>query len=308
MLKVRHLLAAAVAAVVGFQASATDFTFAGFTFDQDDTPDVFGVIGDGVTLGGAAFSSGFVEDITSSVGFGADGVSMGAFVSSTGFDAELSLGEQAFDLATPTIDQSDGSDGHWATAINMPEGNNGSSTRHGLEVSWSGGRTLTNLGGGDEFVIYESASNSTSPEGFMVRARNASTGGFSDWFFQANDAFENYLSLSGGGATTTAGAMAHAFDLSDLGFAVGEAIDLIQIANLISADTLAAGMGTRQVLFDGSGSVHGFGSSALDPDPLYVGVLDGLTGAAVVPAPAALPAGMALLGVMGLRRKNRHAA
>jgi PEP-CTERM motif len=275
------------AIAVQISSAASTFTVAGFTFDQLSTPDQV------ASLSGAPFSAGGPEDITSSVAFAASSVAGDGTISpaldneaALLFVPELSIGELAF--AAGFADQSDGTDGHYATALNMPAGNNGTSTRHGIEVSWSGGQLLSNLSG-DDFGVYESGSSPSSPEGFMVRARLAA-GGFSDWYYQVNDGFQLYL------GEASEGSFVHRFDLSDLGLGAGELVSGLQIANLIAADTLNGASGTRQVFLGGGGGTpHGLANGALDPDPLYVGITSGHL---IVPEPSSIL--LAAFGLMGI--------
>ncbi|MGE0745143.1 MAG: hypothetical protein AB7K86_07850 [Rhodospirillales bacterium] len=279
-------------------ADAASFTWAGYSFIQESTPDVLGLLGNSAVLGGATFSAGNATGITRSVGFQAQpGGSAGSgFTGLPGFLPELSLGRQGF--AQQGLSQSDGSNCLFACAVNLPDGNDGNTTRHGLDVSWSGGKTLSN-GAGNDFVIYESGSNSTSPEGFMVRVHLVGNG-YSDWLFKSDAGYQVYTNAP----ATLEGAFATVFDLSDFGLAADVAIDAIQIANLIAADTLGAG---GLVLFDGSGTAPGFGSGALDPDPLYVGVLRDLTNP--VPAPHGIGfLGLGLVGLAVLRRRRADRA
>ena len=274
--------------------SAATYSFAGYNWDQDNTPDTLGLLGNGATLGGAAFSNGGPTSITRSVGFVAiSGNANAGFVGEAGFDPSLSLGRLG--SAQQGLTQSDGTDSVFSSAVNLPAGNNGSTTRHGLALSWSGGRSLPN-GPGADFVLYESGSNSTSPEGQMVRARLQSDGSYTPWFYQAVDAFQVYTVTPG---STVEGAFATAFDLSLLGVADGVLIDRIEIANMHSSDrinVLGTFASSGQVVFNypgvalaqaSVGSLPGmnpnstFGSSALDPDPLYLAVLHN-----VVPEPA----------------------
>lgn len=295
------IAAAAVAALAlaGGGAEAAQFTFASFTFEQDDTPDKIGLIGNGATIGGAPFTSGNVNAITRSVGFNSvSGTANSGFVGAPGFDPSLSLGRQA--NAQLGITQGDGTSCLFGCAINMPGGNNGTLNRHGFEVSWADGSGLAN-GAGDDFVVYESMSSSTGFEGFMVRLGDAN-GLFSDWRFESADSFQNYSDKP----ATGEGASATAFDILDFGFSGADPIVIIQIANLMNVDTLGAG---GVVLFDGSGASHGFANGSLDPDPLYVGVLNGLSNTTAVPVPAALPMMAGALGVFGLlgwRRRQAH--
>lgn len=283
-------------------AFAGPYTFAGVTFEQDSTPDVLAFIPSNSVVAGATFSANKVTHITGSVAFVASSIGGGGVITpQPGFNPALSLGRQGF--AQLGIDQnggpptSDANNCHYACAINMPTGNNGTTTRNGIQVGWTGGRTLGN-GSGADFVIYESGSPN-APEGFMVRVGNSSTGNFSGWRFEANDGFGLYLNEGVSGER----AFATVFDLTDFGIGAGGEIDVIQIANLIATDTLSAGA----VKFDGSGSGHGFASGALDPDPLYIGVLHALNAPAAVDAPSALAAfgvGLAALGLIRRRRQD----
>lgn len=289
--------ALAATCAIGPARAASTFTVAGFTFDQNNTPDQI------AELTGGIFSTG-VTTITQSVAFAAQSIGGGGVISprldneaTLLFDGQKTLGEQAYDASIAM--QPMGGDGHYGTAINFPHGNAGSTIRDGIEVGWSGGRVLSNTAG-DDFAIYESGSNPTTPEGFMVRAELAA-GGFTSWYFQANDAFELYLNQPAGGE----GSFVHRFDLSDMGLADGALVSGIQIANLIAADTLNGVSGTRTVnVGGGPGTAHGFTSGNLDPDPLYVGIPVGH----LVPEPSTFALGA--LGVVaglsyGLRRSRR---
>lgn len=280
-------------------AHAASFTFAGFTFDQDYTPDSLALLGGGANLGGAAFSTGYVTTITQSTAFVASSVVSGVISPQPGFDPSLTLGRQGYDQQG-LVQGSSPPDCHYGCAINMPAGNSGTTVRHGIEVSWSGGGALLN-GSGNDFVVYESASGSalSNREAYMVRVGFAG-GGFSDWRYEFVDAFEAYLS-------STEGATATAFDLSDFGILNGGSIISIQIANLVAADRVG-GAGDGVVNFGGVGNTPlvsaggvAFASGARDPDPLYVGVLGTVQ---VVPVPAAVWLLGSALGVLGLARRR----
>lgn len=290
---------ATVMALACAPAGAATFTFAGFTFEQDYTPDVLGLLGGGAVLGGATFSAGNVTTITQSTAFVASSVIGGVISPQAGFDPSLTLGRQGYaqqGLAQTTTPP----DCHYGCAINMPNGNVGTTVRHGIEVSWSGGGALLN-GVGNDFVIYESASGSalTNREAYMVRVALAG-GGYSAWRYEFVDSFEAYLS-------STEGATATAFDLSDFGVLNGGSIVSIQIANLVAADRVG-GAGEGAVNFAGVGNTPlvsagglAFATSARDPDPLYVGVLGTVQ---VVPVPAAVWLLGSALGVLSILRRR----
>lgn len=294
-------LAAWVAlAVIGFgqqPLNAAPFTFAGYTFDPANSPDTIGLLGNGQNLGGAVFSSQLPNRITQSVGFGAQSVGGGGvFTPVAGWAAGSSLGQMA--NAQLGLTQSDGTGSHFSSAVNLPRGNDGGASRHGLSLSWGSGQGLVN-GAGTDFVVYESGSPG-SPEALMVRL-GLGGGAFTDWFFQANSGFEAYLG-------DNEGAFAYAFDLSMFGMAAGDMIFSIEIANLRPTDRIGPG---GLVNFAGVGAAPGFPSGSYDPDPLYVGIVSQLAPApAEVPEPASL-ALWSLMGAAGLAyrwRKQKRAS
>lgn len=305
MIRTRYALASAMAAtallIASGPAQAASFTFATYTFEQDYTPDTLALLGSGATLGGATFSAGNVTNITQSVAFVAASIGPGTTINpQAGFDPSRTLGRQAnaqFGLLQP-----DSTSCVYGCAINMPNGNVGTTVRHGIQASWSGGGQLVN-GVGDDFVIYESASGSaiTNREAYMVRLAFAD-GSYTPWRYEIVDAFENYLS-SAEGATATA------FDLSSFGVANGGVIAAIQLANLIAADKVDGATGFGNVNFAGVGfnplttaSGVAFASGARDPDPLYIGILGTVQ---VVPVPAAVWLFGGALGLLGFARRRQ---
>ncbi|MCO6454870.1 MAG: hypothetical protein J5I93_06190, partial [Pirellulaceae bacterium] len=253
--------------------AAPYFSFAGFNFDQTDTPDQAAMLPAGLLPGG----QGVVIDS------GHDGpVGPVAFpLNPAGFDELLSVGRLLGLAASGT------------RAVNLPTGNNGTLVRAGIEFSWSGGRSLTNLPG-DDLVVYSSSSSPTGPDGFMVQVHQAG-GGWSPWVYDMVDARQNYVGAPAEGAFATA------LDLSDFGLADGVQIDGFRMANLKASDRIqgpgvetspgsGALVGTGIVIPDDGGATSNvfpdpgplasfdfFGNSTLDPDPLYIGVLHPLT-------------------------------
>ncbi len=189
------------------------FSAAGFSFDQASTPDQLTHLSGG---------TGVVETIPD--GINDARIDNLAFATSTaatfpdssvGFDGSLSIGRL-----------SDKSTGTSARFLNMPGGDNGTSTRSVFELTWSQGRQLANSAGTD-FVLFESGSAGV-PEAIMVQVRQTSTqenGGWSDWVYLPATAFTN-------------GVFATAFDLSQFGVANGATIDAIRVANMIDTDRM----------------------------------------------------------------------
>ncbi len=236
------------------------FTFAGFTFNQLNAPDTGTLLGGGQTLGGAVFSSGYATNPTAEINF----------PSATNVDFNSARALAPLVGLVPSS----------VKAINLPQGNNGTTTRHGIEVSWSN-RGLPNKSGND-LVIYESGSNSNTVEGIMIRAR-VNTNNWTDWYYFAPTNFQSTGFLS-------EGLFAFSYDLSKMGLTTNDFIDRVQLANLMQADRIETAfptdvgggvlVGEGKVVFDNSstnlpdaGPFDGnrrFDSTTYDPDPLYV--------------------------------------
>lgn len=263
----RHAVAACrIAAVVLLlgsavpvrKAAAQSFSFAGYTFDQSDTPDT------GANLSPGTYSGAVVTAAPT----GTANVSGFPAVTS-GFDASRSVGRLT------------GLSSSGTRAENLPNGNNGASARSGFVLSWSGGRKLYNAAG-DDFLVYESASTPTGPEGYAVQVYRPDSATWSDWHYEPAEAFQLYNGQPAGGE----GAHVTAFDLSTFGLAAGEPIDRIRIVNLTDEDRMESSTGSGRVLPEDAGatSAHlpapgplagytSYGSSTLDPDPIYVTTL-----------------------------------
>lgn len=236
------------------RAMLATFSFAGFTFEQDFTPDEKQLLATG-TYNGAEVDS-IPGSRTGSVGF--------PEAPTTGFDPLLALGA--------ILETSGG-----PRAINLPNGNDGTANRSGVELGWSSGRALLNATG-DDLVIYESGSPN-APEAMMIQVRSSSTGTWTSWYYEAADTFAAYTGSSDG-------AFAFAYDLSDLGIAEGDYIDMIRIVNMMDDDRMVSATGEGFVIPEDDGDTSSFlpepgplagfasfGSDRFDPDPLYVGAL-----------------------------------
>ena len=227
------------------------YTFATFSWDQADTPDTYTALAPAGPYNGAVINA-LPSSATGTITFPD---------TSVGFDGTLSIGVNSGIGAAPG-----------PRALNLPSGNDGTNTRSGFDLSWSSGDNLLNEAG-DDFVLYESASSSTADEGMAIQVFDVTAGSWSIWYYQDFDTFEDYT----GGAD---GALAYAIDLSDLGVPANNEVSIIRVVNLTNRDTFGPVTGGgREVLMENlTGDSLGFGNSALDPDPLYVGVFS-----AVVP-------------------------
>jgi len=246
-------------------APSPTFSFAGFSWDQINTPDVILTLAPGDVNG--AIVTAVPNTATANIGIG--------FPSTpAGFDDSLTLGRMLSLSATGV------------RAVNLPAGNDGTAHRSGFQVSWSGGRKLQNLPGVD-FVVYESASNSSTPEAFMVQVYDLGIGAWSPWYYKAVDGFQVYNNEVNAGATATG------FDLDDFGVGAGIAIDRIRLVNMTHRDRMVDPSRIGFVLPEDNGntSTHTpdpgpsasfgiYGASTLDPDPLYIAALHPIDSAA----------------------------
>lgn len=245
-------------------APAGAFDFAGFTFDDDGTPDRFAPLPVGPLAPGQGVVVTAVSTITSS---------NANFPNppTAGFDFGLTVGVLAG--ASPGA----------AQAYLLPAGNDGRVARSGFELSWSGGRALRNRAG-DDFVVFENASSGATPEGidgFIVQVRDLASGTWSPWRFESPDSFALYQPPQG-----PQGAFATGFDLGYFRIAPGAFVDRIRIVNLTDEDRVTDANRQGTVLPDDGGStsallpdpgpaapIDAFGAGSLDPDILYVAVL-----------------------------------
>ncbi|MCA9143999.1 MAG: autotransporter-associated beta strand repeat-containing protein, partial [Planctomycetales bacterium] len=137
-------------------AATEEYSYAGFTFDQLATPDTGSFLPTGVLLDGLGV------EITGSPSRGAnadffpdDPNALGPYNVSLTLARLLIAGEGSRE------------------ALDLADGD-GSTSREGFELLWSGSRTLVNNSGQDDFVIYE-AGGANSPEAFMVQVRSSVT-------------------------------------------------------------------------------------------------------------------------------------
>lgn len=149
----------AIILTLNLSLSAQIFSFAGYSFNQANTPNVAIRFGNGAVLDGAVFSSGTAGLTTGAITNFPDGI---------GFNSALSIG-RLVGLASSGV-----------RALRLPGGDNGTVIRHGVETYWSSGMGVPNLSG-DDFVIYESASEVDAAEGVMARARVS--GIWTHWFY-----------------------------------------------------------------------------------------------------------------------------
>lgn len=249
---------AAIALAFGVaSAAAQPFSFAGVTFDQAGAFTKAEALGDGVKLGNLTLSSGVPERLTSRVRFPAG--------EAAGFNAGRSVG-------TLARGRSDG-----PRALVIPRGADGHSVRHGLRLSFTERVGIVNLSGPD-LVVYESGSRANGPDAFALRARNAVTGEWSSWYYEASSNFQFYTGHA------TAGAFSTQIDLAKLGFETGDLADAIEIVNLLASDRVKAEgeRGTGVLLLDGEGAMPDPNAKAItdfidrnkfDPDILYAAAL-----------------------------------
>jgi hypothetical protein len=247
------------------------YRFAGFTFDQRDTPDQGFKLPVGFTDHGANVNA--PPDQAVGAVFPENPI---------GFNEALTVGR----LVNPLITSG-------TLALNMPAGDVGTTVRAGVELSWSNDRKLVNTDGND-FVIYEAASNPAGPDAGMVQVYIDGVG-WSKWRYEAPDSFQAY-------AGSTEGALATAYDLSDFGVEIGQAITGIRYVNMMASDrmegpgvekTSGSGIlvaegfvipedgGATSNVFADPGAMASFpkyGNSTLDPDPLYFAMLHSLAG------------------------------
>lgn len=243
---------------VNGNAPQQSYAFAGFTFDQLSTPNVY------TSLAAGTYDGAVVTLLPTS----ATGAILGFPSSTVGFDSSLSVGRQF-------------AGGAGVRALNLPSGNNGAAQRSGFELSWNNGLILTNDTGND-FVVYESGSNATTPEAFMVQVHDRVNNVWTFWVYQPASA----VATTSGSET----AFATAFDLGDFGIAANGEVDVIRVVNMTDEDRMLNASGTGQVIPEDAGatsttlplpgglaSFGSYGASTFDPDPIYVGILHPLT-------------------------------
>ena len=66
----------------------------------------------------------------------------------------------------------------------------------------------------------------------MIRARHAITHRWTDWYHKSSRIFAPY------GKVTSAGAYVVSFDLDELGLVAGDAVDRLELANMVRSDSI----------------------------------------------------------------------
>lgn len=117
----------------------------------------------------------------------------------------------------------------FSSALRIPSGDEGGQARQGIELWWGGGRVMGNMPG-EDFVVFESGDLSTGPDAWAMRAYIATSGKWSDWFFQNP---ERHVQHSAGNVLFIT-----AVDLSDFGISAGSAIAAIQVINMSPDDRI----------------------------------------------------------------------
>jgi hypothetical protein len=252
--------------------AASDYSFATFTWDQNDSPDTGSILAPGA-YGDAT--------ITNQPTGTTDQVDFPDLLA--GYDSNRSPGQFL------------GLDTDGTVGINMPLGNDGTTNRSGIQVGWSGGLGIRNLSG-DDLIVFESGSPEV-PEGFMIRVYDFDAGTWTRWYHEPYDEFGAY---SNGLAQD--GAFATAFDFTSLGVPASNRVTAVQIANLRSTDLIDSGTTTGFVFPEGTGADGGdtaqpYDMTELDPDILYVASLQAAVGPNTAPlvdvgvTPATTPEG-----------------
>lgn len=176
------------------------------------------------------------------------------------------------------------------------------SKRSIIQLDW-GGALLTNKTGND-LVVYESG-NANAPEAFAIAVRK-----------QGSSSFTNFLYNFSASYTPQSELFATAFNLNDFGLGEGDAIDAIQIANLLETDRVSGdgqgflgGQATPTTGPQGGGQ---YSSGRFDADIAYaVGLHDVVapTTSERVPEPSSI-LGLLTLGAIGagavLKRKPQQ--
>lgn len=254
---------------VASAAHGQQFSFAGVSFNQEAVFTKVEVLGDSAMLGNAHLSAGVPDILTGRVPFPAG--------THENFDRSRSVG-------TLALGRADG-----PRAITLPKSRDGQSERHGIRLSYVARVGILNLSGPD-VAIFESGDTMDGPEAFALRARNAVTGEWSRWFYEASTNYQPYRTGGNSGAYSTL------FDFSEVGMETGDLVDAIEIVNLTRADGIEVETtrGSGRVHFNGDGGLPNPNSEIIkdfkdvngyDPDILYAVALRPLVN---LPAPGAV--------------------
>jgi hypothetical protein len=137
-------------------------------------------------------------------------------------------------------------------------GNN--SSRSVIQLDWGGSLLLNKTG--KDFVVYEPG-NENRPEAFAIAVRKQGQTNFSNFLYQFSQTY-----------TPDALMFATGFDLSDFGLGSDDAIDAIQIMNLLPSDRVTDNgqgfLGGQFAATTGSLGDGEFSDSQYDPDIAFV--------------------------------------
>ncbi len=232
------------------------FTFGTFAFDDANAPSTYSKLDPG-TYDGAIVTALPSSATVAPVGF----------PNETGFPANLAIGSNIFGFSD-------------VRPLNLPAGDNGAIARSGIQISYDNGRAIANAPG-DDLLFYESASNASAVEAFMIQAYNVNTGTWGPWVWQAPETFQKYV------GDPVQGAFATNFDLSDLGVPDGNFVTKFRVVNMMPQDRMVDASGFGVVIPNNTDPGNTFLPNAgplggnlplssngdFDPDPLYTGAI-----------------------------------
>lgn len=168
-------------------------------------------------------------------------------------------------------------------------GNANGTARSILQLDWGG--ALLNNRSGNDLVVYESG-NSGAPEAFAVAVRRQGQTDFSNFLYRFSSSYNAETDL-----------FATAFDLSDFGLGEGDAIDAIQIANLIGTDRVSGAdgqgfLGGQYAPTTGPQGGGAYSSGRFDADIAYAVGLHNVVRPVAQAASQSVPEPTSILGLL----------